>query len=160
MTTSKMYAKIEKILDKNPKAFYNNESGTYFTMDGYVAYHIPDMQILSTNNTNYPNMNKFLLDLFSNASDDGKLARIIEYGIHPAADRKIRKLSADENLYAFIKESLVRDFPKNTLYYVSGSNKPVLAGIWENGVLYPFAIVMPVRLDPELFESQSKDYVG
>ena len=45
---------------------------------------------------------------------------------------------------AFINPQFTRLFPKATLYYISAPNKPVVAGLWENDIFKPFAIICPI----------------
>ena len=65
---------------------------------------------------------------------------------------KCCKFSArDFTMEVFVYEKILRQFPKNTMFYLQGTNKPVIAGIWEAGQLHIIGLVMPFHLQGREF---------
>ena len=56
-----------------------------------------------------------------------------------------RKMT-NENGEAYVRESFLRMFPANTLFYMSSPTKPIVCGIWENDRLHVIGIVLPFLL--------------
>jgi hypothetical protein len=56
---------------------------------------------------------------------------------------KCRKFENDDTV-VYVREKFLRMFPKNTMFYLQSTTKPIIAGIWENGKLNVIGFVMPV----------------
>ena len=56
---------------------------------------------------------------------------------------KCRKFEND-NTVVYAREKFLRMFPKNTMFYLQSTTKPIIAGIWEDGKLNVIGFVMPV----------------
>jgi hypothetical protein len=69
------------------------------------------------------------------------------------ADRrgKVRQFcNGDCEVYVY--EKLLRMFPKNAVYYVSGYTAPVIVGVWENDRFHEIGLVMPM-FSAEMFRA-------
>ena len=149
MTSAKWYEKAGKIFDSMESGsvlFYNAENGMYFSgRDGHKAYYIPDCEVLTSRNDSSQMKSNFLQKVFTDASDKGELATEVTNGkVHNDGFSSCAlRLSNSENT-VYVQERFTREFPANTLYYISGRNKPVLACLEDGGQLYQIAIVMPV----------------
>lgn len=74
---------------------------------------------------------------------DAALAESMQAGT--VGGRKARKFSAG-GVDVFVYETILRLFPKNTLFYLASPTAPVVAGLWENGRLHIIGAVAPFRL--------------
>lgn len=51
----------------------------------------------------------------------------------------------NDNGAVFAADKLVRKFPKNVDFYISGPHDPIIVSIWENDTFNLIGVVMPVR---------------
>lgn len=153
MKYSKWIEKVGKIFDKelqkaNVKFAYENAArGFYFANStGTTLYFVENQSVLSAKDfTEY----KGLCKLFEENAINGVLAKSITPGssnAHGMHYNLFRFNAGDYNVY--VNSKLLKDFPKNTLFYTCGGRtKPVLACIEnENGAFSPIALVFPINL--------------
>ena len=158
MKYSKWIEKAGKIFDKelqkaNVKfAYENTKNGFYFANGaGTILYFVENHTVLSVKNfTEYNGLGK----LFEEQAKNGILAKSITSGSSNAYGMRynlFRFSAGDYNVY--VNSKLLKDFPKNTLFYTCGGRtKPILACIEnENGAFSPIALVFPVNLYDENF---------
>ena len=81
---------------------------------------------------------------------DSKLIRSAVPGTFSGTKGKIIKLECDDT-EAYVQQNYYKLFPANTLFYVSGPAKPVIAGIWENDKLHVIGFILPVRKLDKIF---------
>ena len=141
---------LEKLIQdensKNVVHYCNVNDGVYFCdSSGHWARFLSNQHILITkNNCSKTKATPFLEKVFQEAIQSTVLADSIETGTTGKA--KCRKLTKD-NVSAYVYETLLRAFPKNARFYISGPTKPVIVGLWENDRLYVIGLVMPFRIE-------------
>lgn len=143
----KTSAYLDELLSKdqsvkeNAVLYANTKDGVYFAdKAGLWARFLPDYQIYSVSPKN---SSPYLAKVFEESIKTAVLSDSITIGI--ASGKKCRKFQTG-NTEVYVYERLLRGFPKNTLFYISGETKPVLCGLWENGVLHTIGLVMPFRV--------------
>lgn len=138
---AKVSAKLEELATKNGAFYCNRQDGVLFAdQTGEWLLFCPGSKMLSANNGK--NARSVLNNFWENAlNSDGTLAENIVSGV--LSKTKVRRFSDGEKV-AYCAEKYLKMFPKNTLFYVESMTKPVIAGIWENGVLHIIGLVMPI----------------
>ena len=153
MKINKWYEKVEKIFTENADkilAAENTEDGAYFTLDGYVLYFLPGQHIMGVKPTIFKNGLSAAFGENANLADSLTHGEIVNFN-HNGKPRKAIKLEVNAgNKVAYIQEKFTKDLPKNTDYYVTSMNRPVLAYIWDNNILNPVAAICPVIVDNTL----------
>lgn len=151
MTITKWNEKVSAILDKycdeNIVRYANTEEGVCFTdKAGYSAYFLPKHHCYSVHGKsimeNPKSSSPMIAEIFRSAIDSSVLA---SNEICGKSGGKLARHFSNGETEAYVYEKLLRVFPKNTQYYISGPTKPVLAGIWENDKLHVIGLVMPYR---------------
>lgn len=118
--------------------YSNTDKGCYFAdTSGHWARFLPDEHIYSVN-PQYES--RTLQNIFESAVNTSVLADSITSG--KSGGKKCRKFQ-HEDTEVYVYETLLRDFPKNANFYISGATKPVIVSIWENGILNVIGLVMP-----------------
>ena len=141
---------LEKLIQdeksKNVVHYCNVNDGVYFCdSSGHWARFLPDQNILITkNNCNKIKDTPFLENVFQENIKSAVLASSVETGTTGKA--KCRKLTKD-NVSVYVYETLLRAFPKNARFYISGPTNPVIVGLWESSKLYVIGLVMPFRIE-------------
>lgn len=142
MTAAAFYEKSSACFEANANTLHYSvgEKGTYFAVDKYSAYFLPGVTVWTVNPQSDHNVGAALERIFETAIRHGRLATVCT-----PTRCSLGKATRLENVdgYATVRDALLRRFPKNTLYYIQGHNKPVLAAIEEDNVLKPIGIVMP-----------------
>lgn len=151
MTLEKWNSKTADFLDdllsreqtKDAHVIYSNtDKGCYFAdKSGLWARFLPEYQIISVN-PQY--QSSFLQKFFETATHDAIRADTITIGT--AGKKKCRKFQ-NGDIEVYVYETLLRKFPANADFFISGAKKPVIVGLWENGVLHDIGLVMPFRVD-------------
>jgi len=133
--------------EENPVIYFNSDDGVLFAdRGGLWARFLPEHQVLSASPKH---SSSYLKKVFDEAVNQSVLADV-ETG--EANGKKCRKLThGDTTVYVY--EKLLRDFPKNALFYVSGETKPVLVCLEDFGSFHAVALVMPFRIMSSPFVS-------
>lgn len=157
MKVEKFYKKVEDILDNaleqyggtdartDKFRYLNDDSGVYFTVDGVILYHLPNSHVATAKKNDAHDMgyNGYFKRFFAYAMDNGVLADTVECG-------KVYKYKArrfqNEKSTVYVAEKLLKKFPANADYFLTGATTQVGVCIWENGQSYPIAVVMPIRV--------------
>ncbi len=121
--------------------YTNTDKGCFFAdKSGLWARFLPEHQIISAN----PQYQSSVLQrIFDNAAHDAIRAETITIG--KAGKKKCRKFQ-NGDIEVYVYETLLREFPANADFFISGATKPVIVGLWENGVLHDIGLVMPFRV--------------
>lgn len=155
MKTEKWYEKAREIFDQeayNGIIAANLDNGFLFAnSDWTYALFIPGERALFAYNEGAVRKSNTLRVLHDAAIKSSELATSQRTGYFADRKCKVRELSNGKQ-EVYVYEKLLRMFPKNALYYVSGPNSPVVVGIWENDRLYEIGIVMPM-LSNEFFKA-------
>ena len=134
--------------------YYNRADGALFTdKNGHYALFLPGSVIMSAFgsrknerdiiNTTWEtaiNGNAKKADHFS----AGYFKR--DFSCETEYSNKIRVLSNDTTT-VYVQDKFLRMLPANTLYYIEDPRKPIIAGIWEKGLLHIIGIVLPFYTD-------------
>lgn len=147
MKTEKWYEKACEIFDQeanNEIICANLDDGFLFANSaGTYALFIPGQVALSASCERNARKSHTLRLLHDMAFKSGELATEQRTGYFPDRKCKVRELrNGKEEVYVY--EKLLRVFPKNAMYYISGPQSPVLVGIWENDRLHEIGMVMPM----------------
>ena len=139
----KTTAFLDSILEKNTSLIYSNtDKGCYFAdKSGLWARFLPDCHLLSVNPKGESSA---LPRIFEKAAHDSVRADTITIG--KAGKKKCRKFQ-NGDIEVYVYETLLRGFPANADFFISGATKPVIVGLWENGVLHDIGLVMPFRVN-------------
>lgn len=155
MTAEKFYEKAGKLLDENYDNVYyeNTNDGAYFTLDGIVAFYLPGQQICTVRGTK---KDVTISKLFRY---DSKLADVIIHGKTPRVHSRLKAVTylknKENDIRAYVKTRYFKLFPSNALFYVSGRNKPVTVGVYDNrNGLKILGLIMPVNIDDDAFVSK------
>lgn len=134
----------DQSIKENAVFYANTANGVYFAdKSGIWARFLPDHQIYSVS---AKNSRPFLEKAFEDSIKVSVLSDSITIGRTGGKNgKKCRKFQSG-NMEVYVYETLLRDYPKNTLFYISGETKPVLCGIMENDVLHVIGLVMPFRV--------------
>lgn len=145
MKIAKWNEKVSAMLDdlcmENNVRYCNRDDGVVFCDElGTWLLFSPGSVVLSVHGDK--NCVSALSAHWENAlNSDGRLAQENVSGW--LNGMKCRKFS-DGNTEVYAREKFLRIFPKNTLFYVQGMTKPIVAGIWENDRLTVIGFVLPV----------------
>lgn len=156
----KMRKRSEEMINNGAALYENTDAGLYFCpKSGTIAYFCADCQIIAPVWDEMAGKVDSLHRYFEAAVKDSTLASAragVLPGVLGARDRNVFVFTNEKGVSAVVDKKLLRDFPKNTLFYVSSSIRPVLAGILENGVLNVIGIVCPINApaDAVRFEDQ------
>lgn len=157
MKLEKLNEKIKKYFDDNIYdviAAGNVGDGFVFTTDRYTMYVVRGEEVLSDKGAESARAGllKTYNDIYTGGYVRGK-------AIPGKIDnRKIIKVCStpDGSGGAYIQAKFTKLLPKNTLYYTIPEREiesPVVAGIWENDMINPVAVIMPVMVrDPKRFK--------
>ena len=147
MKIEKWNAKAAEMLDQlcdNGKIRYcNREDGVLLCDEkGTFLLFVPGSHVLSVNNgKNHISALSQYWDRYTSADSvlsDSDVSGWID-------GMKCRQFCAN-GVTVYAQEKFLRQFPKNTLYYVKSETDPIICGIWENDVLHVIGIVLPIRL--------------
>lgn len=157
MKISKWYEKATTMFEEdatNGAIVANLEDGFVFANSaGTYALFIPGCSAASAvwENDNIARKSKTLRVLHDQAMKAGKLATSEIKGSFPDRKCKVRQFSNGET-EVYVYEKLLRMFPKNAIYYISGYTAPVVVGIWENDRFCEIGLVMPMY-SAEMFKA-------
>ncbi len=155
MTITKWNEKVSAMFDDasmyqpDSMRFANDAEGAYFCTDGYRAFFLPGMEIL-TARMREDHKAAVLPEIFRKASDNGKLAETVTSG---KVDGKCARRFTLGDMEVFCYEKYLRVFPKNADFYISAPTAPILVSIWENGKANILGIVMPFRIMERCFSA-------
>lgn len=118
--------------------YSNTDTGVFFAdTSGHWARFLPDEHIYSVN----PQYETHVLPKFYEEAAK-KAVRADSITVGTAGKKKCRKFqNGDIEVYAY--ETLLRGFPANADFYISGPNKPIVVSIWENDRINDIGLVMP-----------------
>ena len=151
----KVSAILDTMLEKDDAVYCNRDDGVVFAnKQGTFAMFCPEHTVWTVKpfpvGIEAQRKNALSAIWDKTIQSDSKLADSTEIGTliqHGNSKRKVRKFNNDYlGLSVYVQERFLRQFPANTLYYVSGRNKPVIAGIWENDRLYVIGFVLPIMV--------------
>jgi hypothetical protein len=138
----KVRALMDKLCMDNNIKYYNRDDGALFCDNaGTWLLFSPGSVVISANNgkDSAPVLNSYWERALES---NGTLARENVSGW--LNGMKCRKFENDD-VVVYAREKFLRMFPKNTMFYLQGETKPIIAGIWEDGKLNVIGFVMPVR---------------
>ncbi len=156
MTITKWNEKVSAMFDdasmyQADSLHYGNDAdGAYFCTDGYRAFFLPGMEILTAKLYEKGNKGSVLPKIFHDASDNGKLAETVTSG---KVDGKCARRFTLGDMEVFCYEKYLRVFPKNADFYISAPSAPILVSVWENGKANILGIVMPFRIMERRFSA-------
>ena len=140
----KLAATTEKMISKKCK-YCNTEKGAYIaSLPGDYALFYPGYSVLSVDpQQNCPGLQKTIEE----NTRECILADTITFG-KTDENKKCKKIeNKEKNICVYVYDSILNKFPKNSVYYVSAKNKPVLVGLWENDQLYILGVALPFRVE-------------
>lgn len=157
MKIEKWYEKANSIFEEeshNGAIAANLDDGFIFANSaGTYALFIPGYSAASVmwEAENMARKSKTLRVLHDQAMKAGELATNETTGSFADRKCKVRQLSNGKT-EVYVYEKLLRMFPKNAIYYISGYTAPVVVGIWENDRFYEIGLVMPM-MSAEFFKA-------
>lgn len=147
MKLEKWYEKAGKILEKQISSddirYYSDDDGTVFcNAHGSWCLFDPGSSVLSASPKDSMYYLKTLWEKFV-VNSYSTLAENIVSGSMCKDGTKARQFSSGD-ITVYAAERFLRMFPKNTMFYIEESTKPIICGIWENDKLNIIGFVMPV----------------
>lgn len=137
----KVHNKLDDLTAGNGAFYCNRDDGVLFTdKSGAWLLFCPGVKMLSANGgkNNRPLLNEYW---DRTIRGNGQLSESSEAGT--LNGEKVHRFSAGDTV-VYCADKFLRQFPKNTLFYVESMTRPVTAGIWENGQLTIIGLIMPV----------------
>ena len=144
----------DRLTARGDMRYYNRADGALITdKKGFYALFLPGCAVMSAFG-NKKNERAIINDTWEKTiNGNAKIADHFsagyfkrEFSCETEYSNKIRVLSNDITT-VYVQEKFLRMFPANTLYYIEDPRKPVIAGIWENGLLHIIGIVLPFYND-------------